>query len=315
MSNKILLGVSSCLLGNEVRFDGGHKRHRYTTDILSEYFDFTPYCPETAIGLGIPRPTIKLALVNQEVRLVDSKDSSLDYTELMHSAATSYSRLLTDISGYILKSKSPSCGMERVKLYESDSKVTPDGVGRFAYALMKEQPYLPVEEEGRLNDAKIRENFIERVFAYHRWQTLVSDGLDVSRLMAFHRQHKLVLLSHNEKLYRQLGPLVASASRENLEETAQQYIALFSQAMKTQASRNTHMNVLQHIMGYLKQKLDAEDKAELLEILEKYKAGQLPLIVPTTLLSHYFRKYPDEYINEQVYLNPYPEELMLRNHD
>jgi uncharacterized protein YbgA (DUF1722 family)/uncharacterized protein YbbK (DUF523 family) len=314
MKQKILLGISSCLLGNEVRYDGGHKRDRYVTDTLSEYFEFTAYCPETAIGLGIPRPTIKLALVDDQVRLVDSKDTSLDYTDLMASAASSYSQLLTDISGYILKSKSPSCGMERVKLYESDTKVSSEGVGRFAHALMEQQPCLPIEEEGRLNDAKIRENFIERVFAYHRWLQMFNDELTTARLMDFHRQHKLTLLAHNEKLYRQMGPLVAGANAENLPETANRYLELFTEAMKTQASRNTHINVLQHIMGYLKQDLDSDDKAELIEIFDKYKSGEIPLIVPITLLRHHFRKHPDDYINEQVYLNPYPEELMLRNH-
>ena len=314
MDKKINIGVSSCLLGNEVRHDGGHKRDRYITDILSEYFDFTSFCPETAIGLGIPRPTIRLAMISNDVQLVKSDDYSIDYTQQMRTNGDSYCSQIADLSGYILKSKSPSCGMERVNLYQDNGYATKEGVGIFAQSLLQAHPYMPVEEEGRLNDAHIRENFIERVFAYHRWQKMTAGSYSISDFMDFHKQHKLILLAHNEAIYRKMGRLVAETNRENLLEQSNDYIHLFSQAMSSKATRNSHVNVLQHLMGYLKQSADAEDKAELLEVFDKYHQGELPLIVPITLLHHHFRKHPDDYISQQYYLNPYPAELMLRNH-
>lgn len=314
MSNRILIGVSSCLLGNEVRYDGGHKRDRYVTDVLSEYFDFQAYCPEMAIGLGVPRPTIQLLAKDATVHLVDSKDSMLNYTGQMRETTGPYCRQLNDLSGYILKSRSPSCGMERVKLYKENGNVSSDGVGIFADELMTTNPHLPVEEEGRLNDAHIRENFIERVYAFHRWKKMLSEGLSVKNLMDYHRQHKLILLAHNESIYRKLGKLVAATTRDNLEQQAETYLTLFTEAMKHKATRKQHVNVLQHAMGYLKKVIDTEDKAELLEVFEQYTRGEVPLVVPVTLLKHHFRKNPDEYIEDQFYMTPYPGELMLRNH-
>jgi len=314
MKQIISIGVSSCLLGSEVRFDGGHKRDRFVTDILSEYFEFIPYCPELAIGLGIPRPTIRLARIDGQIQLVEGDNYQHNYTDKMRQTADAYCLQLDNLCGHILKSKSPSCGMTRVNLYEENGHASKQGVGLFAESLMKKHPNLPVEEEGRLNDAGIRENFIERVFAYHRWQMMVAEGFAVNDLMNFHKQHKLTLLAHNEAIYRQLGRLVAQSTKDNLTDQAEEYIQLFSEAMSKHASRNSHVNVLQHIMGYLKQAIDSEDKQELLEIFEKYQLGELPLIVPVTLLRHHFRKHPNDYIQEQYYLNPYPGELMLRNH-
>jgi len=312
--DSILIGSSSCLLGQQVRFDGGHKRDRFLTNVLSEYFEFLPYCPEMALGLGVPRPTIHLIEREGQVKLVNVKDETVEHTDQMKAIAVDYCKSLGHLSGYILKSKSPSCGMERVSVYAKNGYATKVGVGIFAQALMEAWPNMPVEEEGRLNDAAIRENFIERVFAYKRWQQMLEQGLTVARFMDFHKRHKFILLAHNEKLYRQMGKMVAETRKENLEEQAQAYISMFFEAMRSHASRKRHVNVLQHGMGYLKNDLDSDDKANLLEIFEKYAKGEVPLIVPITMLKYHFRKNPHDYINEQFYMDPYPAELMLRNH-
>lgn len=314
MNKPIKIGISACLLGEEVRFDGGHKRNDYVTSTLSEYFQFVQYCPEMAIGLGIPRPTIRLISVAGEQRLVDSRDNAIDHTDIMANKANEYLDQLTETSGYILKSRSPSCGMERVNLFNEKNMPQKKGVGVFAQRLMQRHPNLPVEEEGRLNDLNLRENFIDRVFTYYRWQQLVNGGMSVSALMDFHKRHKFILLAHDETCYRKLGPMIAKVNVNSLGEVAGEYIAAFMEAMKKHASRKRHMNVLQHIMGYLKEDIGSEDKQELLEILEQYRHAQLPLIVPLTLLNHHLRRFPQPYISEQYYLNPYPQELMLRNH-
>ncbi|MGD2117579.1 MAG: DUF523 and DUF1722 domain-containing protein [Chromatiales bacterium] len=314
MEKRIHIGVSSCLLGQHVRFDGGHKHSQYVTQILGEYFDFVPYCPEMTIGLGAPRTTLQLVSRGGEARLLNSMDHGIDHTEAMRAAALQQCRQLTGISAYILKSKSPSCGMERVNLYNESDMPAKIGVGLFAQALMEQYPDLPVEEEGRLNDAHLRENFIERVFAYFRWQQMLEAGLTVPALLEYHRGHKFTLLAHDEVSYRQLGPLVASATADNLQQIASEYIATFMQAMKQHATRKRHMNVLQHIMGFLKNDLTTDDKQELLELLDKYRNGLVPLVVPITLLKYHLRKHPQDYIEQQYYLEPYPEELMLRNY-
>ena len=313
MKEIIQIGVSSCLLGLEVRHDSSHKRNRFITDILSEHFDFTPFCPEMAIGLGVPRPAIRLVKKGNDVRLVDSKDSSIDHTDKMKRSSAVYCKQLHQLAGYILKNKSPSCGMERVNLYNSSGMPQKTGVGIFAAELMQRHPNLPVEEEGRLHDAAVRENFIERVYAYHRWQKMLRNGLNISSLMEFHKRHKLMLLAHDEPVYRSLGRLVATAQADKLLTVSEQYISLFMQAMKKRPTRKKHVNVLQHSMGYLKKQLDAEDKNELLNLFDQYVKGEVPLIVPITLLKYHFRKNSHSYINQQLYMNPYPDNLMLRN--
>lgn len=314
MSNNIRIGISSCLLGEEVRFDGGHKSSAYVKNTLAQYFEFVSFCPELAIGLGVPRPTIRLIKNNGQVRLVDGKDNSIDHTELMIERSTDYCERMQPVSGYILKSKSPSCGMERVNLFNEKNFPEKTGIGVFANELMKTFPDLPVEEEGRLNDPHLRENFIERVFTYYRWQQMLERGLSISALMDFHKEHKFILLAHDESTYRRLGPIIAKAQSENLQQLASEYISSLMQAMKKHATRKKHMNVLQHVMGYLKNDMDADDKQDLLELLDKYRLGQVPLVVPVTLLKYHLRKNPQPYIEDQLYMNPYPEELMLRNH-
>lgn len=314
MKKAISIGISACLLGEEVRHDGGHKRDVFITGTLAHYFEFVPVCPEMAIGLGVPREPIRLQGKPRNIRVVGVKNPQLDVTDKLRAYGTKQAEELERVSGYILKSKSPSCGMERVRLYpDAEGAPSAAGVGQYAAALMKARPLLPVEEEGRLHDPVLRENFIERVYTYHRWQCLIHDGLTAGRLVEFHTAHKFAILAHGPEIYRQLGRLVASAGQRALDDLAHEYIALLMQGLKKRASRRGHTNVLQHVQGYLKTKLDADDKAELGEVIDRYRRGQLPLVVPVTLLRHHFRKHPSAYIDKQIYLNPHPPELMLRN--
>jgi len=313
--NKIRIGISSCLLGQEVRYDGGHKHDRFVTGSLSRYFEFVPVCPEVAIGLGVPREPIQLVGKPGSIRVVGTSNRDLDVTQALRDYGELMAHKLKQISGYILKSRSPSCGMERVKLYPARGQGAParTGVGQYAAAFMAARPLLPVEEEGRLGDPVLRENFIERIFAFRRWQDLVTQGVTPARLVAFHTRHKLALLAHDRRAYQELGRIVAGAGTGSLTGNATRYVTKLMTALKRPATRKNHTNVLQHIQGYLKSVLDRADKAELVEVIERYRLGQVPLVVPITLLNHHFRRHPDPYIAQQVYLNPHPPELMLRN--
>ena len=308
----IRLGISSCLIGEQVRFDGGHKRDTFINEALGQFFEFIPVCPEVAIGLGIPRQPIRLVGDAAAPRAVGVRDPDLDVSSALTRYGTRMARELNDISGYIFKKGSPSCGMERVKVYQT-GQPGKNGTGLYARAFMDRQPLLPAEEEGRLGDPVLRENFIERVFAYRRWQELLVLGLTPARLVDFHTIHKLNLMAHGVEHYRALGQVVADAGAKGLRQRAENYIADFMTALKHRATRKRHTNVLMHIMGYLKKNLDREDKAELLELIEAYRLGQVPLIVPITLLKHHFRRHPDPYIARQIYMDPHPAELMLRN--
>lgn len=311
--HKIKIGISSCLLGEEVRYDGGHKRNVYITGTLSQYFKFKPICPEMAIGLGVPRPTIRLVDEGAGIRVLGVKDSTLDVTYKLRAFSQEACGKLGNLSGYILKKDSPSCGMERVRVYDSKEMPQKSGRGVFADTLMKTWPNLPVEEEGRLMDPVLRENFIERVFIFYRWQQLINSGLTAKRLVEFHTQHKFNLLAHDETTYRQLGRMVAELNKENLQAIANNYVDLLMSGLKKPATRKRHTNVLMHVMGFFKNQLSADDKQEMLELLEAYRNGQLPLIVPITMMKHHLRRYPHPYIEQQYYMYPYPEELMLRN--
>ncbi|NKB34233.1 MAG: DUF1722 domain-containing protein [Pseudomonadales bacterium] len=309
----IPIGISSCLLGEKVRYDGGHKGHSYITKTLGRYFDFKPFCPEVSIGLGIPRKPIRLWRDSDKtIRCVTVDNESQDYTAALLDCADEQRSWQQQLCGYILKKDSPSCGMERVKIWDNVMPIR-EGVGIYAKGLMKNLPYLPVEEEGRLGDPILRENFVQRVFAMHRWQLMKRKRLSVGSLVEFHARHKLIIMSHDQNSYRQLGQLVAATSKENLSANADAYLKDFMQALKLRATRGNHMNVLQHIQGYLKNYLDKEDKQELVQTFEKYRLGELPLIVPITLLNHFFRKFPDDYIANSWYMNPYPTELKLQN--
>ena len=308
--NKIPVGISSCLLGQPVRYDGGHKHDSYITGTLAEYFDFKPFCPEVAIGMGTPRPTIQLVKIENQVRSVGVKNPDADVTAQLSDYAQQQKVAHDQLCGYILKKDSPSCGMERVKVY-ANGQPQKIGTGIYANEMMRNNPLLPVEEEGRLGDPRLRENFIQRVYVLHRWKQLLAEGLTASRLTRFHAQHKLIIMSHDN--YIELGQLLASVTKTNVEEVANTYISQLMKALKKVASRKNHVNVLQHIQGYLKRELDVDDKAELCELIERYRQGEIPLIVPITLLKHHFRKCPDRYIEESYYMSPYPKELQLIN--
>lgn len=312
--DKIPIGISSCLLGQEVRYDGGHKHNAYITQTLGEFFIFMPFCPELAIGMTVPRPPIQLREVDHAIRAIGVNDDSIDKTEALLEYGKEIAEKNQQLCGYIFKKDSPSCGMERVKVYSQSGMPEKKGQGLYAAAFMARQPALPVEEEGRLMDPHLRENFVERVFIYARWQQYLADGMTAARLVDFHTRHKFIIQAHDEVAYRQLGRLVSDAGSGDIQETSAIYLLQLMTALKKLATTKTHSNVLMHIMGFLKSQLDTQDKKELLEILEEYRLGKLPLIVPVTLLKHYLRIYPDEYINQQYYLNPHPGELMLRNH-
>lgn len=310
---KIRIGISSCLVGQEVRYDGGHKRDAYINGTLSQYFEFVPVCPEVAIGLGVPRPPIRLVQVEQAVRVLGVDDPSCDVTTPLTDYGREMAAGLADISGYLFKRASPSCGMERVKVYSPDGVLLGKGRGAYARAFMESRPCLPCEEEGRLGDAVLRENFIERVFVYQRWQSLCARGLTPGGLVDFHTRHKYAVMAHSQAAYRNLGRLVAGAGNGDLDALAQEYISELMSALRRPATRKRHVNVLQHLFGYVSDALDRDDRAEMVELLEQYRTGLVPLIVPITLLKHHFRRHPQPYIEQQVYLSPHPAELMLRN--
>lgn len=309
------VGISSCLLGNEVRYNGGHKRDRYLTDTLGCFFEWVPVCPEVEIGLGTPREMLRLVGDPGAPRLVFAEGGD-DQTDRMQAWARSRLNHLKhlDLCGHILKSDSPSCGMERVRVYGPSGVRIKNGVGLYARALMKRFSLLPVEEEGRLHDLPIRENFVERVFCYHRWKDLVAGRLTRGRLVAFHAAHTLLLLAHSPKHYTELGRLVAAATEVSPTDLEARYGERFMTALRVQATPTKHSNVLLHIPGYFTRDLDARDKAEATELIDDYHRGLVPLIVPLTLLKHHLARLAVPYLRDQIYLSPHPKERMLRNH-
>ena len=309
------LGISRCLLGDEVRFDGGHKRDSFLTDVFGRYVEWVPVCPEIEAGLGTPREAMRLVGDPQNPRLVTIK-SGTDHTRALETLTTNRIAQLMelDLSGYVFKKGSPSCGIERVRLYNEQGMPNRNGVGLFARAFIEQFPLIPVEEEGRLCEPTLRENFIEEVFCYRRWQNLVQSGVTRQTLVRFHTIHKYLLLAHSPQQYEVLGRLVGQAQQHRPKELTSRYGELFMKALAVKATVRKHVNVLQHILGYFKERLGAREKAELLVVIGDYHQGLTPLIVPLTLIKHYVRTYEIDYIRDQVYLNPHPKELMLRNH-
>lgn len=307
-----VVAVSSCLLGQPVRFDGAHKRDGWITGALADFIDYRPFCPEVGIGLGTPRPPIHLLGDPDAPRAVGVKDPTLDVTEALAQFARQTASQLGDVSGYILKSKSPSCGMQRVRLYgqHGGQKTT---VGIHARGIMQALPNLPLEEEGRLNDPVLRENFINRVYVYHRWQDFRRQRLTAKGLLTFHAAHKYLLMAHSQAAYRRLGKLLANLKDVHLPAVAEAYIGELMTALRRRVDRGRHVNVLQHMTGYLKKALGEADRQELVEAIEAYRRGEVPLIVPLFLLRHHLRHHPDAYLQGQWYLDPYPAALGLRN--
>lgn len=315
MNPKIKLGVSACLLGEKVRFDGGHKWERYLTDTLGQYAEFVPVCPEVACGLGVPRDPMRLIGNPDAPRLLTVK-TQVDHTERLVNWARR--RLVEleqeDLWGFIFKSESPSSGMARVKVYNAQGEPVKKGVGIFARIFMEHFPLVPVEDEERLLDPARRENFIQRLFAYKRWRETLSQKPGLGNLVTFHTRHKLLILSHSPTYYREMGKLVARAKEIPIKELSSQYQALFLDALRFKTTPKKNANALYHLLGYLQKDLSGEEKQELLEIIETYRQGCVPLIVPVTLINHYVRKYQQPYLKEQYYLHPHPVELQLRNH-
>jgi len=299
-------------MGHKVRLDTGHKKNSYLTAVLSDHLNFVHYCPEIEIGLGTPREPIRLVEIDSEILCVDSKQGVMDITDKLYDIAEKQRHWQSDLCGYILKKDSTSCSMERVRVYSNDMPER-KGDGLYAERLLANNPCLPVEEEGRLENAHLRENFFKRVFIYARWKELTSTSLTVSRLQNFHATHKYIFMSHNQKQAVELGVLLANISKGDLESVTSKYLTKMMSLLKIIATKGNHVNTLKHIQGYLKNHLDASDKEELVDVIENYRLGQLPLIVPITLLRHYFRRHPNDYINQSFYLNPHPGELMLFN--
>ena len=311
----IRIGISTCLLGQKVRFDGGHKHDAFITDTLGRFCEWVPVCPEVEIGLGTPRESMRLIGSPEHPRLVAPRSGN-DHTGTMSKWAEKRLEQLDSLGlhGYILKKNSPSCGMARVRVYSDPGMAARTGRGLFADALLKRFPMLPVEEEGRLHDMPLRENFIERVFAFHRWTEFVKSKPRPKDLVNFHTGQKLSLMAHSAVHYQKLGRLVAKAGSSPMGELLAEYGAIFMEGLALRATAKKHANVLQHLVGYLKNDLDAVNKSEMLALIDSYRVGRVPLVVPLTLLNHHFLRHPVSWVAEQSYLNPYPSELMLRNH-
>lgn len=311
----IRLGVSSCLLGNEVRFDGGHKRDRFVTDLLGRFVEWVPVCPEVEVGMDTPRPALRLVRDEDGVRMVEIK-SGHDHTRAMQRYSVQRVRELAalELCGYVLKKDSPSCGMTRVKVYGSEGTATRQGSGLYASILMQAYPSLPFEDEGRLNDPKLRENFIERVFAYRRLGDLFRGRWTRGEVVAFHTAHKLQLMAHSTVSYRELGRLVAALKQTPRAVFREAYEVGFMRALTHMASRGRNANVLQHAAGHLKAYLDSAARNELADLIHDYRNELVPLVVPITLIGHHVRRHGIDYLKGQVFLEPHPRELMLRNH-
>jgi len=314
MGNEINIGVSSCLLGEKVRYDGGHKHDRYITGILGQFFRFVPVCPEVGCGLPVPRESMRLEGDPAAPRLVTNR-TRMDLTDRMMDYCRAKVRELEkeDLCGFIFKKDSPSSGLFRVKVY-STGMPSKSGRGLFADALVKHFPLLPVEEEGRLSDMNLRENFIERVFAFRSWKDFLLGAKSMGDLVAFHTTRKFQIMAHSPEIYREIGKLVADGKAMVREVLLSRYQELFLRALSLHATVKKNTNVLLHIMGYFKKNLTTSEKEELLLIIGQYHEQLVPLIVPVTLLKHYVNKYGQDYLKGQSFLSPHPMELMLRNH-
>jgi uncharacterized protein YbgA (DUF1722 family)/uncharacterized protein YbbK (DUF523 family) len=313
-SSEINVGVSACLLGQQVRYDGQHKLDRYVRDVLGEYFHYVPVCPEVECGLPTPREAMRLIGDVDNPRLVTNK-THIDHTERMLDYAKKRLDMLEkiDLHGFIFKKDSPSSGLFRVKVYNDKGMAEKKGSGLFAGAFVKRFPNVPVEEEGRLNDPHLRENFIVRVFAHHRWKQFLQRDPSVGDLVEFHTREKLLMMAHSVEHYRSLGKITAQGGKIEKEALFSGFEKIFLKGLTYQATVKKNTNVLHHILGYFKKDLSPWEKQEVLSLVERYHAGQVPIIVPLTLLNHFINKYDKDYLKKQRYLNPHPKELMLRN--
>jgi len=310
------IGISSCLLGNKVRYDGQHKLDRFLRDELGPYVDWVPVCPETECGLGIPREAMRLIGKDTESARLFTNKTFVDKTDQM--LEFTYPKLdeleEEKLRGFIFKTKSPTSGMRGVKIYTEAGMPSHRGAGIFAREFMKRFPNIPIEDEGRLHDAGIRENFIETIYVYDRWLTFLEQDESTGGLVRFHTRHKYLLMSHSPALLKELGKIVAGINKQNHRKSVERYERTLLDALQLKATARKHTNVLHHIMGYFKKILSPDEKVELLEVIDRYKNNLIPLIVPMVLMQHYVRKYQEPYLLEQWYLHPHPDELKLRNH-
>lgn len=310
----VKIGISACVLGDKVRYDGGHKGSAFCMQQLAPLVQYVPVCPEMAIGMSAPRPAIRLQLdEEQKVHLVQSNNTAIDHTAAMQAFTEQKLPQLSQLSGYIVCAKSPSCGMERVRLFDDKGQQLGKlGIGVYTHQLMQKYPWMPVEEDGRLFDPALKENFICRVFSCYDFQQTMQDGFSVGKLVAFHSRYKFLVMAHSPAAYRDLGRLVANAKLFAADELHQRYLLELMQALKHIASRKQHANVLQHLQGFLKHGLSAEAKQELADLIQRYRQGFVPLLAPLTLLQHHLKQFPNTYVSAQRYFAPYPETLGLR---
>ncbi|WP_414932927.1 YbgA family protein [Vibrio europaeus] len=310
---QIKIGISSCVLGERVRFDSGHKLSKFVTKELTPYFEFVPVCPEVGSGMPVPRPTIRLMSNEDRIALVETKEPTKEHTQ----AVTDYSKSKVvelereQLCGYIVCAKSPTCGMERVKVYKKNSAENV-GVGLYTNELMKAMPWLPVEEDGRLNDPVLKENFITRIYTLKDFYDSIGDEPTRGKIVAFHSRYKLTLMAHHPTSYKELGKLVANVKDYDIEEFYKRYRQGLMAAMTHRASRKNNTNVLMHLQGYFKRALSRSQKKELVQVIEDYRVGLLPLLAPLTLIKHYLAAHPDSYLENQAFLQPHPQELRLR---
>lgn len=312
-ADKIQVGISACVLGQGVRFDGGHKRLGFVDRDLRQYVSFVPVCPEVAIGMGIPRPTIRQVEDDGQLLVVGSTTSDVDVTDDLNQFSQTQAQSLNGLSGFVVCAKSPSCGMERVKVYHPKGHtLRHDSVGVFTKALMEQHPLLPVEENGRLCDPVLRENFVTRVFAYQAWQQLIASGLTADKLVKFHSRYKFLVMANHQVSYRTLGQLISDLRSSTLEDVADEYITGLMFALKQRAGRKGHTNALMHLQGYFKRFIGTNERQALADVIDKYRQGLLPLMAPMTLIQHLLIKFPNDYLSKQVYIKPHPEKLALR---
>lgn len=313
LEQKIPIGISSCLMGEEVRYNGGHKRSRICLNSLSKVFEYHPYCPEMAVGLGVPRETIRIVEVDGDHRVVGSKTEDLDVTDALFDYGIEIGRQAQSYSGYILMKDSPSCGLYSARVHRNGQALPTKNAGMFVRGLRQVHPMLPMEEEGRLNDPVLRENFVALVFAYHDWMASVEQDPCPRQLVAYHSKYKYLLMAHSQGAYKSLGQMVADAGKSDFDERLALYKQLFLETLGKPASRKGHVNALYHILGYLKEGVSSEFRADLVGVIESYRLGNINLSVPATMLAHYLKHYGSQYINEQAYLHPYNDDLGLRN--
>jgi len=313
MALNIPVGISACLLGENVRYNGGHKRSRTALNLLNNVFSYTGYCPEVAIGLGVPRQTIRINEIDGQHRVVNPKEVEADHTDALYEYGLQIGKESLDLSGYILMKNSPSCGLYSAKVYRKDHPLPGKYEGLFVRGLKEVNALIPLEEEGRLNDPVLRENFVAAVFAWHDWRIQEKEGVSAKQLIRFHSRYKYLVMAHSQKDYKVLGHLLSDLKSCDITEVSNIYIETFMTAIKKPVSRKGHVNVLYHILGYLRGEADGAIRQDIADIINEYRLGHINLSVPATLLNHYLKRFGSDYIKEQVYLNPYSEKLGLRN--